>query len=280
MVGIQPGDADLPGTMLMDVVPDDLMPQCCRLITEAFHSRLQQVFEFQRRVKEDLRAFEARLIPCGPERVFITFSDITQRKWSELWISESEAHFRSIFEASPVAISVSSEGLHVFVNPAYLRLFGYDHDSDLLGRSVLDLIAPGHRSALETVLQRRRSGDPGPASFGTLALRKDSSVFPVNVSSSVYERLGRLYSVAHIQPDERSQAEKWTSAQNLDSLSGRQREVLRLIAEGQSTKQVAATLGISFKTADTHRSNLMQKLNAHETATLVRLAVHFGLVAP
>jgi DNA-binding NarL/FixJ family response regulator len=71
-----------------------------------------------------------------------------------------------------------------------------------------------------------------------------------------------------------------TDDYNLDSLSFRQREVLRLIAEGQSTKQVAATLGISFKTADTHRSNLMQKLNAHETATLVRLAVRFGLVAP
>jgi len=274
------GGADLPGTMLMDVVPDDLMPLCCRLITEAFHVQRQQVFEFQRQVKEEVREYEALLTPCGTGQLFITFSDITRRKWSELWISESEAHFRSIFEASPVAISVTSEGVHVFVNPAYIRLFGYEHDSELLGRSVLDMVPSGHRNVLEEVLQKRSAGDRGIASFGILALRKDSSLLQVNVSSSAYERLGRLYSIAHVQPGESDPPRTWSGGHHLDSLSHRQREVLRLIAEGQSTKQVAATLGISFKTADTHRSNLMQKLNAHETATLVRLAVHFGLVEP
>jgi len=63
-----------------------------------------------------------------------------------------------------------------------------------------------------------------------------------------------------------------------DPLSAREHEVLQLIAEGKSTKDVAVILGISVKTAESHRSRLMQKLDIHETASLVRYAVRRGLV--
>jgi two-component system, NarL family, response regulator NreC len=65
-----------------------------------------------------------------------------------------------------------------------------------------------------------------------------------------------------------------------DPLSVRERQVLQLIAEGRSTKDVASLLGISVKTAESHRSRLMQKLDIHETASLVRYAVRRGLVQP
>jgi DNA-binding NarL/FixJ family response regulator len=65
-----------------------------------------------------------------------------------------------------------------------------------------------------------------------------------------------------------------------DPLSAREHEVLQLIAEGKSTKDVATLLGISVKTAESHRSRLMQKLDIHETASLVRYAVRRGLVQP
>jgi DNA-binding NarL/FixJ family response regulator len=57
------------------------------------------------------------------------------------------------------------------------------------------------------------------------------------------------------------------------SLSPREREVLQLLAEGKSTKEAAVLLKISVKTAETHRSNLMQKLNLHSIAELVLFAV-------
>jgi two-component system response regulator NreC len=66
----------------------------------------------------------------------------------------------------------------------------------------------------------------------------------------------------------------------VDPLSGRERQVLQLIAEGKSTKDVAVVLGVSVKTAESHRSRLMHKLHIHETATLVRYAVRKGLVEP
>lgn len=65
-----------------------------------------------------------------------------------------------------------------------------------------------------------------------------------------------------------------------DPLTPRERQVLQLIAESKSTKDVASLLGISVKTAESHRSRLMQKLDIHDTAGLVRYAVKRGMVQP
>ncbi len=61
-------------------------------------------------------------------------------------------------------------------------------------------------------------------------------------------------------------------------LTPREREVLKLIAESHSTKQIAAKLEISVKTADNHRSNLMRKLDIHDVVSLTRYAIQCGLV--
>lgn len=64
------------------------------------------------------------------------------------------------------------------------------------------------------------------------------------------------------------------------TLSARERQVLQLVAEGKTTKEVASILGISVKTADTHRSRIMKKLDIHDVASLVRYAVRAGMVQP
>jgi len=70
------------------------------------------------------------------------------------------------------------------------------------------------------------------------------------------------------------------TANTLDALTAREREVLCMLADGLSTKEVAAQLGVSTKTAETHRASLMKKLDIHKVSALVRLAVREGLVAP
>jgi len=65
-----------------------------------------------------------------------------------------------------------------------------------------------------------------------------------------------------------------------DPLTPRETEVLKCIAEGHSTKQVAAILGITFKTAACHRQRLMAKLGVHETVNLVRYAIRQGITRP
>jgi DNA-binding NarL/FixJ family response regulator len=64
-----------------------------------------------------------------------------------------------------------------------------------------------------------------------------------------------------------------------DRLTPRQREVLQLIAEGWTTKEIAHELKISVKTAETHRTQLMDNLDIHEVAGLVRYAIRTGLIS-
>ena len=61
-------------------------------------------------------------------------------------------------------------------------------------------------------------------------------------------------------------------------LTSREREVIQLLAEGKTSKEVAVALRLSVKTAETHRTNLMRKLGLHSVADLTRYAVRNGIV--
>jgi two-component system, NarL family, response regulator NreC len=65
-----------------------------------------------------------------------------------------------------------------------------------------------------------------------------------------------------------------------DPLSPRERQVLQLVAEGKTSKEVATLLGLTAKTAESYRSRIMEKLDIHETAGLVRYAIRSGLIQP
>lgn len=65
-----------------------------------------------------------------------------------------------------------------------------------------------------------------------------------------------------------------------DLLTNREREVLKLIAEGSTSKEIGDQLGISYKTADAHRENIKKKLHVHSIAHLVRYAITIGLIKP
>lgn len=74
----------------------------------------------------------------------------------------------------------------------------------------------------------------------------------------------------------------WVSKEDRpgDPLTPREREVLHLITEGRSSKEIAAALDISARTAEAHRAHIMEKLGIHDTAGLVRYAVKRGLIVP
>ncbi len=67
---------------------------------------------------------------------------------------------------------------------------------------------------------------------------------------------------------------------SLEQLTPRQREILQLIAEGHSTKEIAFTLKLSVKTVETHRAQLMDRLEIYDVAGLVRYALRVGLISP
>ena len=90
---------------------------------------------------------------------------------------------------------------------------------------------------------------------------------------------GGIYLSPHVS---RAVVEAYMSKSNVpvDPLTPRERQVLQMVGEGRSTKDVATILGISAKTAESHRARLMRKLDIHETAGLVRYAIRRGLVQP
>ena len=69
-------------------------------------------------------------------------------------------------------------------------------------------------------------------------------------------------------------------ADPLDALTPRQREILQLAAEGHSSKEIATRLGLSYRTVEAHRAQLMERLGVHDLAGLVRFAVRVGLIRP
>jgi DNA-binding NarL/FixJ family response regulator len=101
------------------------------------------------------------------------------------------------------------------------------------------------------------------------ALRRNKTFFTPKVSQMVLE--GYLDK----SPKEK---EPQGEAESL-RLTSRQREIVQLLAEGKSSKEVAAVLGLSVKTAETHRANIMRKLDCHSVTELVRYAIRNHIIA-
>lgn len=108
-----------------------------------------------------------------------------------------------------------------------------------------------------------KDATPAELEFALRAVARGETYLSPRVSGAVVEK--------YLQSADRA-------AGPLEALSARQREILRLIAEGRSTKQMAAQLGVSVKTVETHRALLMERLGIHDVAGLVRLAVRAGIV--
>lgn len=78
---------------------------------------------------------------------------------------------------------------------------------------------------------------------------------------------------------QRNSAEPDATDNPVEILTPRQREILQLVAEGRSTKEVASLLSLSIKTVEAHRSQIMERLDIHDLPGLVRFAIRTGLVA-
>ncbi|MBA3847652.1 MAG: PAS domain S-box protein, partial [Planctomycetes bacterium] len=106
-----------------------------------------------------------------------------------------DARFRAVFEASLDAIGVSRGPDYVISNPAYLRMFGYATHEEMLGRKVIDFIAPEERGRLTDIIVRRGLSDDAPSEYDTVGLRRDGTRFPMGVRSSTYVEDGVRYTL-------------------------------------------------------------------------------------
>ena len=142
-------------------------------------------------------------------------------------------------------------------SPNTLILILTMHDTDQVVREVL-------RAGARGFLLKSDAGRDLIAAVE--ALQQKRTFFTTKVSQMVL--------TGFLNRDEPDQAQNDDASQ----LTSREREVIQLLAEGKTSKEVAVTLNLSVKTAETHRTNLMRKLDLHSVADLTRYAVRNGIV--
>jgi PAS domain S-box-containing protein len=110
--------------------------------------------------------------------------DVTERKRAEEALRESEARFRTLITDARVAVGVSRNGITLFVNGEFARLFGLENPEETIGRTILDYHAPQCHEWMKDIIRRAQQGLPAPTDFESIGRRKDGSTFPMHCAVS------------------------------------------------------------------------------------------------
>ena len=196
----------------------------------------------------------------------------------------AEDQFRELLGTAPVMIWLSeADAMCSFFNRSWLEFRGRRLEEEM-GNGWTEGLHPDDRDlCLETYLKAFSARQPFRVQYrlqkangeyswvednGAPRFRNGTFIGFMGTGIDISDRRRRAFT-----PDEQS-------VRMVFSLTERERQVLVLIADGNSTKEAAATLGISYKTADSHRSRILEKLGVHETASMVRYAIRAGLIEP
>lgn len=196
-----------------------------------------------------------------------------------------EDRFRFLVDSAPVMVRISgSDALCNYFNKAWLEFRGRSLEQEL-GNGWADGLHPDDRDlCIETYLKSFSARQPFRMEYrlqrhdGEYRWVEDTGVPRYEEDGHFAGFMGSAVDVSTrkrnvFTPDDEA-------VRMVFALTERERQVLVLIAEGKSTKEAAAQLGISYKTADSHRSRILEKLGVHETASMVRYAIRSGLIAP
>ena len=192
---------------------------------------------------------------------------------------EGREDFRVVGEASDgeeaVQMVLDKEPDIVIMDIWMPRLSGIDAtrriDKHGCAAKVLVLSMHESRSYVEEVL---RAGAAG------YIVKNSASKDLINAIDAVNNGASYLSPVITQQAVDAIASPGDSSPSGVAMLTQRERQVLELIADGLSSKEIASMLGVSLKTIDSHRSNLMEKLDIHKVSGLVRFAIRAGLVEP
>jgi PAS domain S-box-containing protein len=197
----------------------------------------------------------------------------------------AESRFRHLADSSPVMIWISGpDALITYFNRPWLEFRGRRLEEES-GNGWMEGVHPDDRDlCVESYLKSFSARQPFRIQY---RLRKADGEYTwvENRGVPYYNGEGTLggFTGSAVDVNQRQNGYYTPDEESVRlvfSLTEREREVLVLIAQGLSTKKAAAQLGISYKTADSHRSRILEKLGIHETASMVRYAIRAGLIAP
>lgn len=197
----------------------------------------------------------------------------------------SETKFHRLADASPLMIWISGpDAMCTYFSRAWLDFRGRDFAAEA-GNGWLEGLHPDDRGeCLETYLSSFSAREPFRVQYrlqragGDYRWVEDNGIPRFEEDGTFVGFMGSAIDINDrkcgiFTPDQES-------VRIVFALTERERQVLVLIADGKSTKEAALRLGISYKTADSHRSRILEKLGVHETASMVRYAIRAGLIAP
>jgi PAS domain S-box-containing protein len=123
-------------------------------------------------------------------------------------LRESEARLRNLIEASPVPIVLVREGVFVYCNTAFCGMTGYDSPEAILGRPLLDFVAPEMKEQIASYVRARSRSEPAALHYESIGIRKDGSHFPYEITIVVIHLPEGLTTMAFITDiSERKEAE-------------------------------------------------------------------------
>jgi PAS domain S-box-containing protein len=197
----------------------------------------------------------------------------------------SEARFYLLAEASTLMIWMSgTDAMCTYFNRAWLEFRGRDLAEES-GNGWADGLHPDDREfCIESYMRAFAAREPFRMQYrlqragGDYRWLEDAGMPRFDIDGAFAGFMGSAVDINDrkcgvFTPDE-------DSLKMVYALTERERQVLVLIADGKSTKEAAVRLGISYKTADSHRSRILEKLGVHETASMVRYAIRAGLISP
>lgn len=194
-----------------------------------------------------------------------------------------EERFRRLADAAPVMIWMAGPDAHcTYFNRAWLEFRGHSLEEELGDGWTRGVHADDRELCIETYMQSMAARQPFRMQYrvarngGQYSWLEVSGVPRYETDGAFAGFVGSAIDISDrkrgfFTPDE-------DSVRMVFALTERERQVLVLIADGKSTKEAAAQLGISYKTADSHRSRILEKLGVHETASMVRYAIRAGLI--
>ncbi len=233
------GDADIIGRSHYEVFPE--IPECWkeihkRCLAGAVDKRRQLPFpRADGRVDWVQREIRPWRMDNGEIGGIIIFSElITQRKHAEEQLQESQAQFQAIIEQSITGTCIiDKQGRFVYVNPRLIAILGHDSDEFIVGRPVLEFVAPESRELVANNLRERLTGKARNLRYSFQAIRKDGSYVTLGAHGTLGTYLGKQVVIA--------------SVQDVTELQRAEEEIQRTIAKlkyaVQGTIEVISTIG-------------------------------------
>ena len=135
--------------------------------------------------------------------------DITDRKKAEKELEESRELYQTLVEMSSDAIIMMKGGIHYYVNPRMIEIFGYSHPNEIIGHSMIKMIHPDDQERVQEINRKRQEGKPVPAKYVFKGIRQDGQIIFLETSARRLQYRGENVSLVFLRDiTDRVQAEE------------------------------------------------------------------------